>query len=165
MEIFNREVENSEKSQTAEPRLLEKKPGGSLGFQSLSPAEAFAAIAIAAVASDGHVYPVETRAIYCVLSRMKLFQSHAEQELKTLLKELFSRTEQHSPHELVSAAKDFLDRELWTTAFAIAVDLVLSDGVLHQKEKRFLDHLQEILEVPEEMAALLIQAMLIKNKG
>ncbi|NJK69787.1 MAG: hypothetical protein HC941_27720 [Microcoleus sp. SU_5_3] len=55
--------------------------------------------------------------------------------------------------------------QLRTTAFAIATDLVLVDGVFTQEEKEFLIELSAALDISEEMGKKIIDVMSIKNCG
>ncbi|MBD1939845.1 tellurite resistance TerB family protein [Microcoleus sp. FACHB-68] len=155
----------SEQQQSDENLLSQGEPKKPLIFNSLSRAEAFAAIALAAIASDGYFTNTETRTIFLVLSRMKLFEGYSELQIKSVLDNLLQFLKQHGTEAFVNSAKEFLSPELQATAFAVSVDLVLSDGVLHKKEEKFLADLQHVLGVSDETADQLIHAMLIKNRG
>ncbi|HML25844.1 MAG TPA: hypothetical protein PKC27_04000 [Methanomethylovorans sp.] len=63
------------------------------------------------------------------------------------------------------SSKEVLQADLRETAFAVAADLTLADGVLAKGEKAILTKIQESLEVPEDKAVTIIEVMLIKNRG
>ncbi len=65
----------------------------------------------------------------------------------------------------MTSSKEVLQADLRETAFAVAADLTLADGVLAKGEKDILTKIQESLDVPEDKAANIIEVMLIKNRG
>jgi hypothetical protein len=66
---------------------------------------------------------------------------------------------------VIFAAKEAIPYELRDTVFAIATDLVLSDGILSQEEATVLTMMHHLLEVSEETAQQIIQVIAVKNKG
>jgi hypothetical protein len=66
---------------------------------------------------------------------------------------------------LVTSSKEVLPTELRETAFAVAADLTLADGVLAKGEKDILSKIQESLIISEDTAVNIIEVMLIKNRG
>ena len=120
---------------------------------SLSPAEAFAAIAVAAISADGYLSTQERRHIVEVLSQMDLFQAYSEHRLTELLEKLFNLLSSRGIDQLVGIARESLPHELQEKAFTAAVDLVLVDGELSPKEKSFLIHLWNIIDIPVETAS------------
>ena len=131
----------------------------------LNAAESFAAVALAAVASDGYLSDEEAQSIPIILSRMKLFQTYSDDMMRKLFDKLLSKLKRDGVSALFHAAKDALPESLRHTAFAVATDLVLADGVVTDEEKVFLDELYRALEVSEELANKIIDVMLIKNHG
>jgi tellurite resistance protein len=131
----------------------------------LSPTEAFAAIALAAIASDGYLSDDEARGISSSLSRMKLFRSYPYEVMNRMFDKLLGMIRREGVGALVDAAKQELPYELQETAFAVATDLVLIDGVLTEEEKNFLNDLYQALGVSSEVATQIVEVMLIKNRG
>lgn len=131
----------------------------------LNAAESFAAIALAAVASDGFLSDEEAQSIPFILSRMKLFQTYSDDMMRKLFDKLLGKLKREGVSALFYAAKDSLPESLRQTAFAVATDLVLADGVVTDEEKAFLDELYRALDVSEELANKIIDVMLIKNHG
>jgi tellurite resistance protein len=128
-------------------------------------AESFAAIALAAVASDGYLSDEEAQSIPFILSRMKLFQAYSDDMMRRLFDKLLGKLKRDGVAALFLAAKDSLPENLRETAFAIATDLILADGIVTTEEKEFLDELYQALDIPEEVATKVIDVMLIKNQG
>jgi tellurite resistance protein len=139
--------------------------GQSADSEKLNAAESFAAIALAAVASDGYLSDEEAQSIPFILSRMKLFQTYYDDMMRRLFDKLLGMLKREGVAALFLSAKDSLPESLTQTAFAVATDLVLADGVVTDEEKEFLDELYKALEIPEEVASNVIDVMLIKNKG
>lgn len=134
-------------------------------INALKPEEAFAAVALVAIAADGYLSDQEGRDMTNVLSRMKLFQSYSGDVMHRMFDKLLSLLKLHGPSVLIDLAKTSLPPDLRETAFAIATDLVLSDGTVTAQEQAFLDDLYRILEIPGDTALQIVQVMTIKNRG
>ena len=132
---------------------------------SLSPAEAFAAICLVAIAADGYLSEQENIEMRILLSRMKLFKHYSSDMLERMKDALLTQLKQLGPSTLVESAKAVLPRELAPTAFAVATDLVLADGTVTAQEQAFLDDLYRILELPSDLALKIVEVMTLKNQG
>lgn len=131
----------------------------------LSPAEAFAAITLAATASDGYLSDEEARGISFVLSRMKLFRSYPNDVMNRMFDKLLSIMKRQGINTLFNHAKESLPEELREAAFAVATDLVLADGIVTHEEQDFLNDLYQALEIAGDTATQIVEVMLIKNRG
>ncbi|MBD0267030.1 tellurite resistance TerB family protein [Pseudanabaena sp. FACHB-2040] len=132
---------------------------------SLSAAESFACVALVAIAADGYLSEQEGQEMTLALSRMQLFNSYSADVMHRMFDKLLVMLKQYGPGELIALAKQSLPQDLRETAFAIATDLVLSDGTVAPQEQSFLDDLYRILEIPGDMALQIVQVMNIKNRG
>ena len=132
---------------------------------SLSPAESFACVALVAIAADGYLSEQEGQEMTLALSRMQLFSSYSADVMHRMFDKLLALLKQYGPGELIALAKQSLPPDLRETAFAIATDLVLSDGTVAPQEQSFLDDLYQILEISGEVALQIVQVMNIKNRG
>jgi len=126
--------------------------------------EAFAAICLVAIASDGYLSDSEETEMKMRLSRMKLYQDSLDQ-LDQLRSYLVESLKKHGPNELITSAKSALPPNLAGTAFAIAVDLVFSDGTVSAQEQAFVDDLRRILEIPDDLALKIVEVITLKNQG
>lgn len=131
----------------------------------LTPAEAFATVALVAIAADGYLSDQEGRDMTMTLARMQLFRSYSSNVMHRMLDKLLAILKGEGPGALVNMAKACLPQDLRETAFAIATDLVLSDGTVTSQEQAFLDDLYRILEIPGDTALQIVQVMTIKNRG
>ncbi|MBE7382003.1 MAG: tellurite resistance TerB family protein [Leptolyngbya sp. SIO1E4] len=131
----------------------------------LTPAEAFAAVALVAIAADGYLSDQEGRDMTMLLSRMQLFRSFSNDVMHRMFDKLLAMLKRQGPGELIGLSKSCLPQDLRETAFAVATDLVLSDGTVTSQEQAFLDDLYRILEIPGDTALQIVQVMTIKNRG
>lgn len=130
----------------------------------LNSAEAFAAIALVAIASDGYLSESEEAEMKMRLGRMRLFKDSMD-GFDRMKDYLVNALKKHGPNELIQCAKASLPPALSPTAFTIAVDLVFSDGTVSAEEQSFVDDLRRILAIPDEMALKIVEVMTIKNQG
>jgi len=133
--------------------------------EALSPAEAFAAITLAATTSDGCLSDEQAFGISSTLSRLKLFRNYSNDVMNRMFDKLLSILKLQGIDTLFNAAKESLPYDLREAAFAVATDLVLIEGILTQEEQGFLNDLYQALGIPDETATQIVQVMLIKNRG
>ncbi|MBD2670085.1 tellurite resistance TerB family protein [Arthrospira platensis FACHB-439] len=131
----------------------------------LSPPEAFAAIALIAIAADGLVLPSESQILNSSLSRMQLFSDYSQTQKREMLDRLLTEIKTHGYNTLLKSAIAVLPKELRETAFAIATDITLADGEITKEEEDLLNDLYSYLDLSEEMATKIIDVMMIKNQG
>ncbi len=131
----------------------------------LEPAEAFAAIALIAVAADGIITESEKQGISNIFSRMELFSNYSDQGKREMLNRLLGMIKNKEIKPLFDAAVAKLPKDLRETVFAVSTDLVLVDGDLAEEEEQLLNELYSALEISEAVATQIIDVMMIKNKG
>jgi uncharacterized membrane protein YebE (DUF533 family) len=154
------------------PAHSHKRPNPAELFQSaksdtsaieLTPSEALTAISVLAVAADGEISEAERQTL--AANHIRLFGSYSGEHFQELFKKVLKLSSEYSPAEVFAAAKNVLTAQLRETAFAIATDLVLVDGVFTTEEKDFLVELSESLDISDEMGKKIIEVMTIKNCG
>ena len=131
----------------------------------LTPAEAFAAITLTAVAADGKITDSESQIIKSTLRRMDLFGDYTAETKTEMIEKLLEQIQNHGYDALMEAAIAKLPENLKDTAFAVATDIVLSDGDLTDEEEQLLNALYNALDLDKDIATKIIDVMLIKNKG
>ncbi|WP_413165120.1 tellurite resistance TerB family protein [Capilliphycus salinus ALCB114379] len=131
----------------------------------LTPAEAFAAIALTAVAADGVITDSESQIIKSTLKRMNLFNDYTAETKTEMMQRLLEQIQEKGYEVVMQSAIAKLPANLKDTAFAVATDIILSDGDLADEEEELLNALYNALGISEEMATKIIDVMLIKNKG
>ncbi|MBO3464054.1 tellurite resistance TerB family protein [Aetokthonos hydrillicola Thurmond2011] len=132
---------------------------------SLGPAEAFAAITLAAIAADGYLTDDEIQIMVASLSRMHLFRSYPSEVLRKMFDKLSGMIKRLEFDAFVKTAISSLPHELHDTAFAVATDLILADGEVTEEEENLLNYLWNNLGISDETAHSIVNAMIIKNKG
>lgn len=132
---------------------------------SLSPAEAVAAITLAAIAPDGYMNEEEVGSICGILLRMKLFQSYTSDTIMEMVEKLLNLLRQEGIDALFNAAQSSLPENLRESAFALVTDMVLVGGVVTREEQGFLNDLYYSLGIDSDVANQIVQVMLIKNRA
>ena len=143
-------------------KVLGKKDQGPV---SLDQREAFAAVCVASVAADGVIEREEVQRIVTNLVEKQLFRSHSLDDVLSLLNKVANLIQKRGPQPVLEAAAKALSPELRQTAFVMAADLVLADGVVEQKEKEFLEAFQKTLQIDDELALKAVEVMVVKNRG
>lgn len=118
-----------------------------------TPAEAFAAIALAAVGCDGELSAAEARGLRQLLEFRTPFRSLDAAAMGSLLDQLLAILRRDGWPALVEQAVPLLSPDQRQTALAVAVQLTLVDELSCSDERRFLRQLAERLEVPPERLA------------
>lgn len=131
----------------------------------LSPAESFAGIILATIAADGYIADEEVQNLVATLYRMQLFQSYPSDHVAKMIGKLMRIIQVQDADTLLNAAIQCLPEYLHETAFAIATDIVLSDGEVSQEEEYVLSKLCNSLSISQEKVNKIIEVMIIKNKG
>ncbi|MEO1432835.1 MAG: tellurite resistance TerB family protein [Cyanobacteria bacterium J06632_19] len=145
--------------------LFDRASGSQSRIQNaLSPAEALTCIVLIAVAPDGNLSSKQAHDIHESLSNLKLFNSYSTDDMQSMFDVLSSIIRHEGVNNLFDSGKDSLSEELRETAFAVATDLVLADGILFE-EQDFLVDLYQALRIRGEIGQKIIEVMFIKNRG
>ena len=108
-------------------------------------ASAFAAIALAAVAWDGVLSRAGSRALRHSLDYRPPFDRYGDAQMVELMDGLLADLRRQGPqHLMVEAAAD-LDANQRATAYAVAAEIMRSDGPLQDDERNILANLAETL--------------------
>jgi hypothetical protein len=128
----------------------------------LSVPEALAAVLVCAVSVDGVVKVEESTRLQGIVSGTRLFRQAGDARP---MDRAIALLNEHGMEPVLSLAAHALPPELRATAFALATDLVLSDGRADAAEKAFIDVLQHALEIDDATALKIIEVMLIRNRA
>jgi hypothetical protein len=134
-------------------------------LEMLSPAEAFAAVTLSAIAVNGYLADEEIDELVTALMRMQLFKSYSGEVMRRMLHKLFGILRREGRATLFHSAKSSLPHELQEPAFAVATDLILADGVATEQGRAFLNQLHGALGISAETAMKIEEVMMIKNRG
>lgn len=118
--------------------------------------EAFLAVALAAVSWDGTMTPAGSRALRHAIDYRPPYCDLGEQRLVLMIDSLLTRLRQQGAQHLMLAAGEVLSRDLRRTAYAMAAEIMRSDGPLEADELNILASLATNLDLaPEEVAPML----------
>jgi len=145
--------------------LFDKAFGKDSGAVVLNKSEGFAAIAVAAVASDGDISSEEINRVVIDLVTLKPFRRHDMRDLGNTLNKVAGLIKKRGTGPVLQAAKGALNKDETTAAFWIATDLVLADGVVEDEEKKFLEELQKVLSIDDDTALKIAEVATMKNKA
>lgn len=135
------------------------------GARALLAPEALVSLLIAGARSDGSVSPHEANQIEHVVSAMRLFRGSTLETRRTIFTAAAERINEHGADRVIREAVETIPKELAATTFAVALDLMLSDGPLTTNEQRFADDLRAALDVDPDVAARIVDVLTIKNAG
>jgi uncharacterized tellurite resistance protein B-like protein len=129
----------------------------------LTPREAFAAIVVGAFNADGRVAPEEAVRVNEIFNSTKLFRQPSAEPAKAVLDRVVELFGVHGTEAIVALGAKAPPPDLRAPTFAIAVDLVLADGEASIEERKFIDGLQDLLQIPDEDAVKIVDVIIIKN--
>ena len=128
-------------------------------------ADAFAAIALGAVACDGVLDKDEAHALRTHLEYRAPYNKKSDSEMGELFDRLLSVLRQKQGlNNLVDEALPALTVRQQETALALAAQLVHADRVVAQEERDFLDTLCQRMAIPDGDAQGIVAAIMTLNR-
>jgi len=116
----------------------------------MDPVRAFAAVALAAVSWDGILTPAGSRALRHALDYRDPYRGFSDAEMVRLLDALLAALRRHGAQHMMLDAAAALSAPQRHTAYAVAAEIMRSDGPLEDDERNILASLACALELPEE---------------
>mgnify|MGYP006280906777 CR=1 FL=1 len=126
-------------------------------------AEAFAAVALAAVACDGELAALEARSLRQQLEFRQPFCDYSDRAMAELLDRLLTILRVEGCGALVAQAAPYLEAEQSETALAVAASLTQADHVESSSEVCFLGELSDALGVEPGRAAQIREVVALLN--
>ncbi len=120
---------------------------------SLESSSAFAAIALAAVSWDGYLSMAGSRALRHALDYRQPFKQYGDERMVELMNNLLAALRQKGPQHLMVEAAAVLSSSQRATAYAVAAEIMRSDGPLQSDELNILSNLAATLELSPELTA------------
>jgi len=121
-------------------------------------------IVVAAVKSDGSVSDGEILRLRSICSGTQIFASNSTDQDNATITFADNVTDQLGDAAIDHAASG-LKQELRETAFALACDMVLADGILSDHEEGYLTQLASRLNISEDIINTVVQATIIRNRS
>jgi hypothetical protein len=107
---------------------------------------------------------VESERTLWLLSQLELFKGFSEQKVTKTVDKMFNVLHEKGLNNLVAIANESIQDKHKETAFLVATDLVFADGVFCGREEVFLKRLREVLDIPVDAAAEILDAKVEDNK-
>ena len=135
-----------------------------MGTPIATPAEAFAAIALAAVACDGELAALEARSLRQQLEFRHPFRNYGDDAMGALLDRLLGLLREQGWQSLIRIAAPLLNPEQSETALAVAASLVQADHVESSAELTFLAELRSTLAIDPERGAVIVDVVALLHR-
>ncbi|MCB4398908.1 hypothetical protein [Synechococcus sp. MU1625] len=126
--------------------------------------EAFAAIALAAVACDGRLGRDEAHALRCQLEYRSLYSDSSDAAMGQLFDRLLLLLRDQGVDGLIASALPQLNARQQQSALAVAAHLVHADRRVTPEETEFLDQLTSQMSLPVNEARMVVQAIEALNR-
>tara|TARA_B100001173_G_scaffold293635_1_gene286873 strand:- start:663 stop:1070 length:408 start_codon:yes stop_codon:yes gene_type:complete len=130
----------------------------------MTDAEAFASIALAAVACDGTLGREEAHALRRSLEYRTPYKDRTEQEMGALFDRLLVTLREQGVNQLVTEALPALNPTQQETALAVAVQLTHADRDVSPAEQVFLNQLCDRLTLPDGRAVAVMEAIMALHR-
>lgn len=128
-----------------------------------SRAEAFAAIALAAVVCDGQLDALEARGLRQQLEFRHPFRTMSDGAMAALLDRLLAVVRDRGCDALVAEAVPLLEGDQRETMLAVAAMLTQADHIETGAEHQFLEGLAQQLAIPAQRAAVIMEVIALLN--
>ena len=126
--------------------------------------EAFAAIALAAVACDGKLGRDEAHALRCQLEYRSLYKDCTDAAMGELFDRLLLLLRDKGVQGLIDSALPQLNGRQQQSALAVAAHLVHADRRITPEETDLLNQLSRQMSLPENEARMVIEAIEALNR-
>lgn len=126
--------------------------------------EAFAAIALAAVACDGKLGRDEAHALRCQLEYRSLYSDSSEAAMGELFDRLLLLLREQGVQGLIASALPQLNRTQQQSALAVAAHLVHADRKITTEETDLLAQLTRQMTLPDNEACMVVEAIAALNR-
>ena len=126
--------------------------------------EAFAAIALTAVACDGKLGRDEAHALRCQLEYRSLYKDCTDAAMGELFDRLLLLLRDQGVQGLIDSALPQLNDRQQQSALAVAAHLVHADRRITPEETDLLNQLSQQMSLPENEACMVIEAIEALNR-
>jgi len=130
----------------------------------MTPAEAFAALALVAVACDGSLEREEAHALRQQLEGRTPFRDLSEDRMGTLFDLLLERLRRDGWQGLLAEALPALSPEQQETGLAMAAQLVQCDRLVRPEELAMLESMAAQMSLPPERSRQILDVIRVLNR-
>ena len=132
---------------------------GTLGLD-----EALIALFIGAMNANDHVAADEAARAHHLIWSTRRFRRKSGETVGRLIEDMRDFVATSDPRAVIDRAAKAIPVGLRSSAFAVLVDLLLADGKLEAKERRFLRELGSDLKLKPETVTQILDVVVIKNQ-
>jgi tellurite resistance protein len=132
--------------------------------ETLSLDEALIALFIGGMNANDHVAPDEAARAHHLIWSTRRFRRKSGESVGRLIEDMGSFVGESDTRVVVTRAAKAIPARLRSSAFAVLVDLLLADGKLEGKERRFLRELGSDLKLKPETVEQIIDVVVVKNQ-
>ena len=125
----------------------------------MSAADAFAAVALAAVCWDGVLSMAGSRSLRHALDYRQPFRDYDEAQMMQLLDSLLKQLREKGAQHLMVDGAAILNTRQRGAAFAVAAEIMRSDGPLQDDEQNILINLAAVLELDSALSSEILRVM------
>lgn len=126
--------------------------------------EALIALFIGAMNANDHVAREELARAHHLIWSTKRFRRKSGETVGRLIDRMKRLLEDEDPATVIDAAARVVPAQLRPSAFAVVADLLLADGTIDARERRFLRRLAASFDMRAAAATQIVDAMLTKNR-
>lgn len=131
----------------------------------LTKEESFTGILLAMVAADGDISDEEAADFRSVVNKAKMIRNVSNADFSRIVDKLFKILKRDGANQLIDLSVENLPSDIHLSTFAIAADLVFSDGTVENEEEQLLDRLKNKLYISDENAQKIVEVIVIKNNA
>ena len=124
--------------------------------------EAWVGILYSCISADNLITDSETATLSRVLSSKQKFLGI---DIAPLYAKSFNLRTELGQLKYISACCELVEDEDKETLFALALEVLLADGILEKEEKNVIEILSNRLKIDAEMTSKIIEVIFLKNKG
>ena len=124
---------------------------------------ALIALFMGAMEANDHVAREELARAHHLIWSTKRFRRKSGETVGRLIQRMKRLLEEQEPSAVMEAAARSIPAKLRPSAFAIVADLLLADGKIDARERKFLRRLAVDFNIRAGVASQVIEAMLVKN--
>jgi tellurite resistance protein len=143
--------------------MVKKTKSARLGVKRLGLDQALIALFIGALDANHHVAREELARAHHLIWSTKRFRRKSGETVGRLIEQMKRLLEEQDRAAVMEAAARAIPSKLRPSTFAIVADLLLADGKIDARERRFLQRLAVNFNIRARVASHVIEAMLIKN--
>ena len=133
------------------------------GIKSLDVDAALIALFIGAMNANRHVAREELARAHHLIWSTKRFRRKSGETVGRLIDGMKRLLEEEDAAAVIEAAAKSVPVKLRPAAFAVVTDLLLADGKIDARERKFLRRLAADFNIRARVANQIIEAMLLKN--